>query len=340
MLRSSNLFVLSSCALLAVSTPALAQESYVISMNAGALPNTQALGGTSGGPIDAHSLDSHCHGYIGEAPNHVLDARTTFNLLRIFVRPASPARGDLTLMFRGPTGVFCDDDTDDINPRLDLLNLPAGRYELFIGSYARDQQIPYQLTFSELASAAPIRAVRDARRITPAALPRFGQIVFNGPVRAARRLQGRTGGEVDATVIHGAGSCRGYLSSQPSYLLNLTSDHPFLRIFVTSAKDTTMVVRRPDDTFVCSDDAYNTPHPSVEGPFPAGVYQVWVGGYSPGSERPFQLTVTSNAYQHPVHTPSVSEAGPAERRSAQRNRRTASAQQVSARTSTIRQGVR
>ena len=49
---------------------------------------------------------------------------------------------------------------------------------------------------------------------------------------------------------------------------------------------------------LCNDDTYSL-NPGVEGNFPAGLYQVWVGTYRENESRPYQLTVTIDPSQHP-----------------------------------------
>ena len=43
--------------------------------------------------------------------------------------------------------------------------------------------------------------------------------------------------------------------------------------------DITLVVQRPDGTYLCNDDSDGL-NPMVEGPFAAGAYQIFVGAYS------------------------------------------------------------
>ncbi|HJL49370.1 MAG TPA: hypothetical protein RMG45_26165, partial [Polyangiaceae bacterium LLY-WYZ-15_(1-7)] len=52
--------------------------------------------------------------------------------------------------------------------------------------------------------------------------------------------------------------------------------------------DTTLVVRKPDGTFVCDDDSEGM-NPMVTGSFPPGQYRVWVGSYQQGQNAAYRL---------------------------------------------------
>ena len=57
-------------------------------------------------------------------------------------------------------------------------------------------------------------------------------------------------------------------------------------------------MRRPDGQILCNDDTYGF-NPAVEGNFPAGLYQVWVGSYRENEVRPYRITVTGNPSNQP-----------------------------------------
>jgi hypothetical protein len=128
--------------------------------------------------------------------------------------------------------------------------------------------------------------------------PRLGSFVMSNRPGFARRINGRTAGELAATGIRGQGICRGYVNAEPTVAFTLDHPEPFLRTFVTSAADTTLMVMTPDGSILCSDDAYGL-HPSIDGRAAPGTYYVWVGIYRPGVVRPFRLTVTTNPNLHP-----------------------------------------
>ena len=89
---------------------------------------------------------------------------------------------------------------------------------------------------------------------------------------------GSAGGIVDASSLNS--ECRGYVSITPSHVLTATGAFPNLRIAVNGGSaDLTLVVRRPDGTYLCNDDSEGL-NPMVEGPFAAGEHQIFVGTYS------------------------------------------------------------
>lgn len=106
-------------------------------------------------------------------------------------------------------------------------------------------------------------------------------------------LSGVSGGPVAAAEIAPGQPCVGYLPAQPSHLLQLQTYFANLRILVNSGQDTTLVIRGPDGSFRCNDDANPQDlNPIVEGPFPAGVYQVFVGTYQPSIQAPYAIGFT------------------------------------------------
>lgn len=56
-----------------------------------------------------------------------------------------------------------------------------------------------------------------------------------------------------------------------------------LYIYVRSSKDTTLLINRPDGTWVCNDDDLGSLNPLVVIPnAPDGLYNIWVGTYGDG----------------------------------------------------------
>lgn len=89
--------------------------------------------------------------------------------------------------------------------------------------------------------------------------------------------RGSAGGPIDAAALDE--SCRGYITSEPTYLLKLDTPLPDLRVLVHMQGDATLVVQLDDGTVLCNDDSEGL-DPIVEGRFPAGRHRVWVGTYS------------------------------------------------------------
>ena len=72
---------------------------------------------------------------------------------------------------------------------------------------------------------------------------------------------------------------------------DLRGDFSWLRIMTHSAGDTTLVIRRPDQTMICNDD-YEGLNPGVESAFPIGIYEVWVGSYDRNDRLAYRLGIT------------------------------------------------
>ncbi len=130
--------------------------------------------------------------------------------------------------------------------------------------------------------------------------PAFGRVVLRAPLRRAETRTARiSNATVAASSVQGSGTCRGWIAQAPSFVVSVPRPQPFLRFFLNSAADTTLVIQYPDGHVVCSDDSFNTLQPSIDGPFPAGNYVIWAGIYQSGMERPFRLSITADQTQHP-----------------------------------------
>lgn len=127
--------------------------------------------------------------------------------------------------------------------------------------------------------------------------PLFGRLMV-GPDFITRSVRGRAGGAIGAQGIHGQGTCRGFFVGPPSHVMLLTQPRDFLRMYVMAAADTTLIVRRPDGQVLCNDDTYQS-NPAIEGAFPAGLYQVWIGTYRENEASPYALTITADSSQRP-----------------------------------------
>jgi hypothetical protein len=294
--------------LLLAAPCAHAQLFGSVTIGNGASPDPQTLSGTSGGTIDASTLDPSCRGFVTPQPSHALVLPAGMPFLRVFAASST----DTTLVIRTPGGRFvCADDTFDTNPGIDAAYGP-GIYHVWVGSYRQGEAGAYTLTATSSHAARPGGATATATAnpsllgilsgsgggaLTPNAGSRRGALSLgSGFLPDPRRVTGTAGGPIDASAVDS--SCRGYVSAAPQHVLTLTTAMPFLRVYVQSRSDTTLVVRRPDGTFSCADDSYGL-NPSVEGAFPAGTYQVWVGSYLANSTAPYRLSFTELPRNHP-----------------------------------------
>ena len=86
------------------------------------------------------------------------------------------------------------------------------------------------------------------------------------------------GGSIEVDM----GSCNyGFVANAPDVdLYYTTTGGSDLYIFVVGANDTTLLINKPDGTWVCNDDGYGDGDPIVVVPGAAGgMYNIWVGTY-------------------------------------------------------------
>jgi hypothetical protein len=114
-------------------------------------------------------------------------------------------------------------------------------------------------------------------------------------------VTGQAGGVVDASSF-GSG-CLGHIGSSPNHVLTVTGPIPYLRIVAAAGEDITLVVRRPDGTYLCNDDTEGL-NPMVEGQFVPGNYDVYVGSYSSeGQFASYRVGFSANQATMPSSLP-------------------------------------
>lgn len=295
-----------------------------VPLASGFLPDPRMLSGLSGGAIGAQSMAPQCRGFINAVPNHTLTLTTPFNFLRVWARSQS----DTTLFVRTPTGqVYCADDTYGLNPGVDLTGLPPGNYQVFVGSYAQGQRAPYELGVSEMPSSTPTGGVvqpqyPQQQPVYPQPQPVYGQPQYpqqpvygqpqypqqgggnygtvaltTGFMPDPQMRSGVSGGPVDAMSLNA--SCRGYIDVRPDHTMYLNTPFNFLRVYVASSQDTTLVIRGPRGEMYCADDTFGlNPSVDLQGAAP-GAYQVFVGSYSQGNQSPYSISFTEMPQMHP-----------------------------------------
>lgn len=109
-------------------------------------------------------------------------------------------------------------------------------------------------------------------------------------------FSGTSGGAMAAQNMNSA--CRGWISPTPDHLLVLNSAFSFLRVFVESSADTTLVVQLPNGQMLCNDDAYGN-NPAVEQSWSPGTYKIWIGSYQQGQNSQYTLKLTELRSQVP-----------------------------------------
>ena len=106
-------------------------------------------------------------------------------------------------------------------------------------------------------------------------------------------------GELPAVELQtGDTLCGGLVSIAPNYAFDWSGDAKALNLLVEANGDTTLLVRTPDGSFLCADDAdgSNNLNPLLAIPEPAaGRYLVWIGRVDPGKPVTGMLTLTEAA---------------------------------------------
>ena len=113
------------------------------------------------------------------------------------------------------------------------------------------------------------------------------------------------------------GECTGHGATMPTHHLSVTGETALvLRVmaYAPGGEDLTIAIRGSDGQIRCNDD-FDGLAPLVEGTFPPGEYDVWVGTYYGGAASvPFDLGVTTNLQVVPTNLHSPPPPTPAIRR--------------------------
>jgi hypothetical protein len=102
------------------------------------------------------------------------------------------------------------------------------------------------------------------------------------------------GGAIDARSL--SPGCQGHISPNPTVTLNWSGTAAYIELFSYSDQDPVLVVRTPDGSYLCNDDAnVNLLDAVIEiGEPQPGQYHIWVGSYHPNQLLPALLVMTSN----------------------------------------------
>ncbi len=273
-----------------------------ITVSPGFAPDPISAQGTSGGQFEARNWNAACVGWVSQTPDHILMVGGTFPLLRIMVNAGS---NDTTLVVQRPDGQYvCNDDTEATNPVV-AASFGPGAHRIWVGSYSQGLTAPYRLGVSANPSstaaalgAPPGAATAGVGAVAPPGVAglsiapgdwtsNFGTITLaSGFMPDPHRVTGTSGGGIDAGPI--SPGCRGWIASRPDHVLSATTAFANLRVMVKSTSDTTLVVQKPDGTWLCNDDTDGR-NPVVASPMPAGNYRIWVGAYTQGEQSAYTL---------------------------------------------------
>ena len=124
----------------------------------GFLPDPMDIAVTSGGDLDARSLNlgPGCKGWVTRRPDAIVELTGVSRHLRFYLTPGT-AGADTTLIINHANGSWrCNDDSwGSLNPTVDVNNAPPGQYDVWVGSYHQGDHVQGTLRISEIASNHP-----------------------------------------------------------------------------------------------------------------------------------------------------------------------------------------
>ena len=167
-----------------------------------------------------------------------------------------------------------------------------GQYDIWVGTFLPNERLSGTLHVTE-RDLGPTAV--EAAELDYTAEPAYGSVALGAgftPNPNVTDVLG--GGSVDASYL--GGDCIGQAASAPDVRLTWSAGSDWLRIFfnATEGGDASLLVKLPDGTWACNDDAGSL-DPSITLEDPAeGQYAVWVGSVGPdryvsgtlGFERP------------------------------------------------------
>jgi len=180
------------------------------------------------------------------------------------------------------------------------LTAAAATVNAALGNTNTNNGINFQNVFGSNATATPAAStssiITGPNGLTTATL---GVGFTPDPLTA----QIAAGGDIDARTGGFGPDCRGFMSGTPNYNIDYVGGGSLLRIFFSSAGDTTLIIQKPDGTFACNDDFTGTLNPLIDIPNPAaGNYTIWVGTYTQGSTVDGTLFITANPALDPTNS--------------------------------------
>jgi hypothetical protein len=275
-----------------------------------------------GGPYDASGLGPGCVGYVNNDPTVTLDWEGETEFVETFFY----SDHDPVLIVQTPSGEFlCNDDANDVllDPVVEIANPPQGRYNIWVGSFDRDQLLPGLLVITT-NKAVNIGTFRPGDLIKRASIPEDvvepGELsetamptvtaaleAFGGPVLEPGFAPINVPVVVTGTVpafdlpIRGV-VCNGYINENVDYAFTVSGPAAHLRVYFEGNDDASLLVVGPGGAVYCNDDSTigANLHPMLDIPNPpAGGYLVLVGRLDQEAPLEGQLTLVESTEQAP-----------------------------------------
>jgi hypothetical protein len=260
-------------ALLLVPLPGSTQD--LLTLAAGFTPDPRVMSIKAGGSVEVDISDECQFGYISE--KGVMGIDYTAGVLGLYVYVEG--EGDTMLLIQTPSGeIVCDDDSHtDLNPLIHIEDPESGLYIVFVGSYTQNEYHDATLYVSELGPGFGSSEGSPDLSLDPT----YGRVSLSAPLSTdPHTVSISAGGSVDVDV----GGCGyGFVATAPDYNLTYSGSGSALFFFVRSSEDTTLLINKPDGSWVCDDDSLGDSNPLVTIPnASSGLYNIWVGTYSDG----------------------------------------------------------
>ena len=101
-------------------------------------------------------------------------------------------------------------------------------------------------------------------------------------------VSGTAGGATNVAEMQP--SCKGWVSESPDHVFVAEEAFAELRVMAHSEGDVSLVIQRPDGSYLCNDDfVESSTDPVVVGNFPAGRYKIWVGSFEKETNSDYLL---------------------------------------------------
>jgi hypothetical protein len=275
------------------AAPAAAQDVTAnphygsITLDSGFIPDPQNVDLQAGGTNDARSLGGDCRGYVATAPDYNL--YYTAGTFPLYFSATSDR--DTVIVVNDPQGNWLCNDDDGVgafNPGIEIARPSSGLYNVWVGVYGGSgEYAPARLHISELGMGENPTGGGSGGSLDWSLPANFGEGELQaGFLPDPQTLELAAGGDVDVNDAIG-GSCWGYASSAPDFELSYEAGSYDLYISAMSDTDTTLIVNDPNGNWLCDDDSGGFPNPGlhIENPS-SGVYDIWVGTFSPSSDLP------------------------------------------------------
>lgn len=190
------------------------------------------------------------------------------------------------------TQTLCDDDSHEgLNPLVHVPRAKAGTYGIFVGSYTAGAVSDATLFISS-QNPGSSSGGESSGRPDLSLDPTYGRVSLSAPFSTdPHTVSISAGGSVDVDI---SGCGYGYVARAPDYNLTYTGSGSSLYFFVRSDEDTTLLINKPDASWICDDDSLGDSNPVVTIPnAPSGLYNIWVGTYSDGDLASATLLISS-----------------------------------------------